>query len=148
LSQCMVYVNFKWLRAGVVAHPSKWPFCGYNEIQNPRPRYSLIDYDSLIGLFGVGSRNEFKKRYRGWVAEALDEVFVPRLGHPFQHPIPKRTSHTEKAQLLEKRKRSYGTFIFTWARRFSFFHPFQGTRIRSSSFLHVPSRRALLGDRI
>jgi putative transposase len=51
------------VRAGIVTHPSEWPFCGYNEVQNPRQRYALIDYDNLIDLFGVGSRDEFKKRY-------------------------------------------------------------------------------------
>jgi hypothetical protein len=69
----MVYVDLNMVRAGVVTHPSEWPFCGYNEIQNPRQRYSLIDCDSLIDLFGVESRDEFKKTYQGWVAEALDK---------------------------------------------------------------------------
>ena len=59
LSQCMVYVDLNMVRAGVMAHPSEWPFCGYNEIQNPRKRYSLIDYDSLMDLFGIRSRDEF-----------------------------------------------------------------------------------------
>ena len=35
LSQCMVYVDLNMVRAGVVTHPSEWPFCAYNEIQNP-----------------------------------------------------------------------------------------------------------------
>jgi putative transposase len=73
LGQCMLYVDLNMVRAGVVAHPSEWPFCGYREIQNPRKRYSLIDYDGLIDLFRIGSREEFKKIYQGWVAEALDK---------------------------------------------------------------------------
>jgi putative transposase len=73
LSQCMVYVDLNMVRAGVVTHPSEWPFCGYHEIQNQRKRYSLIDYDGLIDLFRIGSREEFKKTYQGWVAEALDK---------------------------------------------------------------------------
>jgi len=73
LSRCMVYVDLNMVRAGAVTHPSQWPFCGYNEIQNPRQRYSLIDYDYLIGLFGIRSRDEFRKTYQGWVAEAMDK---------------------------------------------------------------------------
>jgi REP element-mobilizing transposase RayT len=72
LSQCMVYVDLNMVRAGVVVHPSEWPFCGYNEIQNPRKRYSLIDYGSLMGLFGIRSGDEFRKVYHGWVTEALE----------------------------------------------------------------------------
>lgn len=71
LSKCMAYVDLNMVRAGVVSHPSEWPFCGYNEIQSPRQRYSLIDYESLIDLFDIQSMDEFKKTYRGWVEEAL-----------------------------------------------------------------------------
>ncbi len=71
LMQCMIYIDLNMVRAGVVSHPSEWPFCGYNEIQNPRQRYSLIDYASLIEIFGFQSMDEFKKAYREWVEEAL-----------------------------------------------------------------------------
>jgi REP element-mobilizing transposase RayT len=54
LAQCMVYIDLNMVRAGAVVHPSEWPFCGYNEIQNPRLRYSLIDHGSLIDLFKYG----------------------------------------------------------------------------------------------
>jgi hypothetical protein len=67
----MVYVDLNMARAGVVSHPSEWPFCGYNEIQSPRQRYSLIDYESLIDLFDIQSMDEFRKTYSGWVEDAL-----------------------------------------------------------------------------
>lgn len=51
LIECLVYVDLNMVRAGVVTHPSEWPFCGYNEIQKPRQRYSLIDFEGLMGLF-------------------------------------------------------------------------------------------------
>ncbi len=41
------------VRARVVSHPKEWPFCGYNEIQNPRQRYAIIDYQRLITLLQV-----------------------------------------------------------------------------------------------
>ena len=36
LARCMVYIDTNMVRAGVVSHPSRWSFCGYNEIQEPR----------------------------------------------------------------------------------------------------------------
>ena len=48
LVQCMVYIDLNMVRAGVVPHPSEWPFCGYHEILNTRQRYTLIDHESLI----------------------------------------------------------------------------------------------------
>ena len=32
LAQCSVYLDLNIVRAGVVGHPSEWPFCGYHEI--------------------------------------------------------------------------------------------------------------------
>jgi putative transposase len=71
LIQCMVYVDLNMVRAGVVAHPSEWAYSGYNEIQNPRERYSLIDHGSLADLLGIKSMEELKRSYRGWVEGSL-----------------------------------------------------------------------------
>jgi len=71
LIQCLVYVDLNMVRAGVVNHPSDWPFCGYNEIQNPRQRYSIIDYEGLMDLLNTKSMDELRKNYRGFVEEAL-----------------------------------------------------------------------------
>ena len=35
---------------GAVKRPEEWTFCGYSEIQNPRKRYGLIDYQRLLVL--------------------------------------------------------------------------------------------------
>jgi putative transposase len=71
LIECMVYVDLNMVRAGVVDRPSDWPFCGYTEIQNPRQRYSLIDYEGLMGLFGIKSRDELRRTYGVWLEEAM-----------------------------------------------------------------------------
>ncbi|MCK5255634.1 MAG: hypothetical protein KAQ81_06395, partial [Deltaproteobacteria bacterium] len=34
LIKCLVYIDLNMVRAGVVQHPSEWPFSGYNEIHN------------------------------------------------------------------------------------------------------------------
>jgi len=71
LIQCMVYIDLNMVRAGVVTHPSEWPFSGYNEIQNPRRRYSLIDHGSLADLLDIKDMEELKRSYREWVEESL-----------------------------------------------------------------------------
>jgi putative transposase len=55
LARCLVYIDTNMVRAGVVSHPSKWPFSGYNESQEPRRKNVLIDYDQLQVLFGTDS---------------------------------------------------------------------------------------------
>ena len=61
------------VRAGIVAHPSQWPFCGYNEIQKPRKRNVLINYDKLMELFGASSYEQARRYHKEWVDEYLDK---------------------------------------------------------------------------
>ncbi|MDY6951464.1 MAG: transposase, partial [Thermodesulfobacteriota bacterium] len=71
LVKCMVYIDLNMVRAGVVGHPSEWPFCGYNEIQNPPQRYTLIDRQRLMALLGISDTEKFSEVYKGWVGEVL-----------------------------------------------------------------------------
>jgi putative transposase len=73
LAQCMVYIDLNMVRAGVVTHPSEWPFAGYNEILSPRQRYSLIDHEGLMEALDIGTMEELKGSYTGWVEESLKE---------------------------------------------------------------------------
>ena len=59
------------VRAGVVGHPSEWPFSGYNEIQAPRERYALIDYEGLRELLNFGGMSDLADAHRFWVEDAL-----------------------------------------------------------------------------
>ena len=59
------------LRARVVSHPKEWPFCGYNEIQNPRQRYGIIDYQRLITLLQVRDLQGVEETRRHYIEEAL-----------------------------------------------------------------------------
>jgi putative transposase len=58
----------------VVKHPSQWPFSGYNEIQKPKVRYALINYDKLKYLLNFNEMDELAEFYRGWIEEALKRV--------------------------------------------------------------------------
>ncbi len=59
------------VRAGVVGHPCEWPFSGYNEIQQPRERYALVDYEGLSELLNFREMAELGDAYRGWIEDAL-----------------------------------------------------------------------------
>jgi REP element-mobilizing transposase RayT len=74
LAQCLVYIDLNMVRAGVVKHPSQWPFGGYNEIQMPKVRYALINYDELKDLLNFNEMDELAESYRGWIEEALKKV--------------------------------------------------------------------------
>ena len=71
LLRCVVYIDLNMVRAGVVAHPEQWHHGGYREIQAPRGRYVLIDYDLLAHLSGYDDVPQFQVAHRKWVAAAL-----------------------------------------------------------------------------
>jgi REP element-mobilizing transposase RayT len=74
LTQCLIYMDLNMVRAGVVNHPSEWPFGGYNEIQSPRERYALIDYIDLRDLLDFKAMDDLAAAYRGWIEESIKEV--------------------------------------------------------------------------
>jgi hypothetical protein len=67
----MLYIDMSMVRAGVVKHPAEWPFGGYNEIQNPHQRYSLIDYHKLIPLLQMKDIGELQESCRKRVEKDL-----------------------------------------------------------------------------
>jgi len=71
LFQCLVYIDLNMIRAGVVEHPSKWPFCGYNEIQKPRSKNVIIDYGRLRKLLGFDSYDRVVTYHKRWVEDYL-----------------------------------------------------------------------------
>ncbi|MCD4822958.1 MAG: transposase [Methanococcoides sp.] len=72
LIRCMVYIDLNMVRAGVVQHPSEWPFSGYNEIQDPPQRYALVDQGRLMELLGFDDSERFTEAYKGWAEEVLE----------------------------------------------------------------------------
>lgn len=71
LRQCLVYIDLNMVRAGVVEHPSQWPFGGYNEIQQPRRKCRLIAYEQLRELLAFSTYDELTEAHRLWVEDAL-----------------------------------------------------------------------------
>ncbi len=78
LARCMVYIDTNMVRAGVVSHPAMWPFCGYNEIQGPRRKNVLINYEKLQRLLGAASYKQLKSSHKGWIDEYLGDGLQAR----------------------------------------------------------------------
>ncbi len=72
LLRCLVYIDLNMVRVGAVRHPSEWACCGYNEIQNPSQRYSLIDQEVLSNVCGAKDSNQFREDHRQWVEQAIN----------------------------------------------------------------------------
>jgi hypothetical protein len=73
LERCLVYIDLNMVRAGVVDHLQMWPFCGYNEIQNPPRRYRIIDMDNLARLSGFANLQDFQLAHKSWIEASLSE---------------------------------------------------------------------------
>ena len=71
LIQCLAYIDLNMVRAGVVKHPMDWEFGGYNEIQHPRQRYTLIDRGMLCRLLGIGEEGLLSETIHKWIDGAL-----------------------------------------------------------------------------
>lgn len=78
LIRCMVYIDLNMIRAGMVRHPSQWKACGYNEIQTPRLRYRIIDFEALCELTGSKEAVDFSRRHRSWVETELAKEALGR----------------------------------------------------------------------
>jgi len=71
LFKCIIYIDMNMVRTGVVSHPSDWAWSGYNEIQNQKQRYAIINYKRLSELLGVVSVTLLKEKHSMWLEEAL-----------------------------------------------------------------------------
>ncbi len=71
LFKCIIYIDMNMVRAGVVSHPSEWAWSGYNEIQNQKQRYAIINYKRLFELLGIGSTSQLKEKHAMWLEEGL-----------------------------------------------------------------------------
>jgi hypothetical protein len=63
LHRCLVYIDLKMVRAGVLSHPVEWAHSGYPEIQEPK-RYAVIDQEGLAGLCGFTDLRDFQRAHR------------------------------------------------------------------------------------
>jgi len=71
LLRCIVYLDLNMVRAGIVNHPSAWPFSGYHEIQKPRGKCALVAYDKLQELAGFSAYDGLRAAHREWLEASL-----------------------------------------------------------------------------
>jgi len=117
LLQCLKYVDLNMVRAGVVNHPKEWINSGYNEIQNPKQRYNLLDLKRLPILFGFDSLHEFQKHHKIWIDDAVkndrlekdskwsESIAVGRKS--YVEAVHKKLGIKAKARKVEPVKESY-----------------------------------------
>jgi putative transposase len=73
LLRCIVYLDLNMVRAGVVHHPSAWPFSGYREIQQPRRKCAVVAYDKLRELCGFSAYDGLRTAHREWLEASLKD---------------------------------------------------------------------------
>ena len=78
LLRCIAYIDLNMVRNGVVTHPSLWEHGGYNEIQHPTKRYSILDREKLIALSGCNSDEQFRTIHRQLVEETIQSEKLDR----------------------------------------------------------------------
>ena len=71
LIRCLAYIDLNMVRAGVVQNPCDWVYGGYNEIQNPKQRYSLINRPKLTDLLGIKNDDQLSEYHCKWVEDVL-----------------------------------------------------------------------------
>jgi putative transposase len=81
LIRCLVYIDLNMVRAGAVKRPSEWRVCGFNEIQNPRERYRILDLECLCRLTNSTGIGELQLRHRRWVNAAMKCAPLQRESH-------------------------------------------------------------------
>lgn len=69
--RCLVYIDLNTVRAGVVSHPSEWPFGGFCEIQEPKRKCRLIAHEHLLSLLGCASHDQLKEVHAYLIEERL-----------------------------------------------------------------------------
>ena len=71
--KCLVYIDMNMVRTGVVSHPSEWRWSGYNEIQQPKKRYAIVNYNRLRELLGIDSLERLKMIHSQWIDECIKQ---------------------------------------------------------------------------
>jgi putative transposase len=98
LERCLVYIDLNMVRAGGVEHPKQWPFCGYNEIQDPPRRYRIIDFDNLVRLLGFTKLYDFQLAHKKWNEASLQGGKPERESHWSESIASGRKSFIEEVK--------------------------------------------------
>jgi REP-associated tyrosine transposase len=78
LFRCMMYIELNMVRCRVVAHPSQWPWCGYDEMMGLRQRWRLLDLGRLLSLLRTDDLASFRKHFTAALALAIEKDSIQR----------------------------------------------------------------------
>jgi putative transposase len=78
LWNCIQYIDLNMVRAGVVLHPSDWPWCGYRELVGQKTRYCLLHVERLLELLGKPDFGSFCTEYQMRILRAIEEKRLNR----------------------------------------------------------------------
>ncbi len=114
----------------MVRHPSAYGISGYNEIQTPPKRYSIINRQALNNLFCTLDENYFRQLHREWVDLELkndelkrqsfwsesvavgDQSFIQNIQQELLGRIPGRSIVSENGTTsLQEPQSSYSTLF-------------------------------------
>ncbi len=84
-------------------YPQKWPFCGYNQIQNPPGSYRILDLDSLVRLMGFANLNDFQLAHKKWIEASLSTAGASERKSDWSHSIA-----VGSQSFIEKVKKNLG----------------------------------------
>ena len=87
LRQCITYIDMNMVRAGVVDHPEKWRWCGYSEIQHPRKRKGIINFNRLTELLGFDTYEQLKNAHLNWIDCAVKDEGLPQCVGPHRNHL-------------------------------------------------------------
>ena len=81
LWNCIQYIDLNMVRAGVVAHPSEWKWCGYLELLGQKAHHRLLDIDRVLELVGVPDIKSFRLEYMDRIQRAISGNKLSRRGY-------------------------------------------------------------------
>jgi putative transposase len=81
LLNCLRYIDLNMVRAGRVAHPGVWRWCGYDELVGRRKRYRILNIEHLVEQVGMGTVKEFHEWYANAIQERLAATCREREPH-------------------------------------------------------------------
>ena len=63
LANCLFYIDFNMVRAGVVKYPCQWNHSGYHELTGERKRYRIVNTERLMNCLEMNNKNIFHEWY-------------------------------------------------------------------------------------
>lgn len=64
LWNCLQYIDFNMVRAGVINNPLEWEWSGYKEFLGLRKRYRILDIQTLLTMLGFSDFGQAREQYQ------------------------------------------------------------------------------------